>query len=80
GERPHACGECGEAFAGTARLVAHRRIHTGEKPFPCPRCGKCFRRRSGRVAHQRGHRNGCRVSPNPLPGAPKDPKIRTPGV
>nr|XP_032837077.1 zinc finger protein 697-like [Petromyzon marinus]XP_032837078.1 zinc finger protein 697-like [Petromyzon marinus] len=53
--RPHACGECGKAFARPSDLEKHSRTHTGERPHACGQCGKAFATRYNLRTHARTH-------------------------
>ena len=53
--RPHACPDCGRAFARRSTLAKHARTHTGERPFACTECGRCFSQKSALTKHGRTH-------------------------
>ncbi|XP_033620860.1 zinc finger and SCAN domain-containing protein 29 isoform X2 [Fukomys damarensis] len=54
-ENPYKCADCGKSFSRSARLIRHRRIHTGERPYKCLDCGKRFRDSSNFITHRRIH-------------------------
>lgn len=54
-ENSYKCADCGKSFSRSARLIRHRRIHTGEKPYKCLDCGKSFRDSSNFITHRRIH-------------------------
>ncbi|XP_003475502.2 zinc finger and SCAN domain-containing protein 29 isoform X2 [Cavia porcellus] len=54
-ENSYKCTDCGKSFSRSARLIRHRRIHTGEKPYKCLDCGKSFRDSSNFITHRRIH-------------------------
>ncbi|KAI5131843.1 hypothetical protein MUG91_G83n102 [Manis pentadactyla] len=53
--RPHACPDCGRAFARRSTLAKHARTHTGERPFACTECGRRFSQKSALTKHGRTH-------------------------
>ncbi|VCW67352.1 unnamed protein product, partial [Gulo gulo] len=53
--RPHACPDCGRAFARRSTLAKHARTHTGERPFACTECGRRFSQNSCLARHRRTH-------------------------
>nr|XP_056713139.1 zinc finger protein 135-like [Euleptes europaea] len=53
--KPFRCMECGKRFAYKARLIMHRRSHTGELPFQCAECGKGFIHKSYLNLHKKMH-------------------------
>ena len=53
--RPHACSNCGVAFARHSDLACHLRTHTGEKSHACSDCGAAFARSDALTRHLRTH-------------------------
>ncbi|XP_028606642.2 uncharacterized protein LOC114607524 isoform X1 [Podarcis muralis] len=53
--KPFRCRDCGKAFAYLARLLSHRKEHTGDFPFQCAECGKGFIRRNYLSLHWKIH-------------------------
>uniref|UniRef100_A0A6A7G3F3 Krueppel homolog 1-like n=2 Tax=Hirondellea gigas TaxID=1518452 RepID=A0A6A7G3F3_9CRUS len=51
----HQCDICFKSFAVPARLVRHRKTHTGEKPFSCEFCPKTFSVKENLNVHRRIH-------------------------
>lgn len=49
------CEVCYKDFVYPARLLRHRRIHTGERPYKCEFCPKCFTQKIHLKLHTRTH-------------------------
>ncbi|XP_028967573.1 zinc finger protein 2 homolog [Galendromus occidentalis] len=49
------CEYCQKDFVYPARLLRHRRVHTGERPFKCESCQKSFTQKVHLKLHTRTH-------------------------
>lgn len=49
------CEYCNRDFVYPARLLRHRRVHTGERPFKCEFCSKSFTQKVHLKLHTRVH-------------------------
>lgn len=47
----NSCSHCGKQFSCAAKLVEHRRTHTGERPFVCQICNRAFSVKSNMTRH-----------------------------
>lgn len=55
-ESNYACDECGETFAHSGSLTAHRQCHKNERPFQCGACDAAFMDVTGLRLHERIHK------------------------
>ncbi|XP_046731059.1 zinc finger protein 260-like [Silurus meridionalis] len=62
--KKYMCNLCGAEYVNRARLITHKRIHTGETPYVCKLCGKGFRRSDWLAKHMNTHKDKSQASPD----------------